>query len=52
MSDPGSRLDDHVGQFRDVRRQLEDGILPLATLVDGRRFSFQAPMSHELQIVA
>jgi hypothetical protein len=44
MSDAGSGLDAHVGQFRDVRRQLEDAILPLATSVDGRRFSFQAPL--------
>src|SRR5918994_664231 len=44
MSDPGSRLDDHVGQFRDVRRQLEEAILPLATSVDGRRFSFRVPL--------
>ncbi len=43
-SDPGSGLDAHVGQFRDVRRRLEDAILPLATSVDGRRFSFQAPL--------
>jgi uncharacterized protein len=45
MSDPGSGLDAHVGEFRDVRRRLEDAILPLATSVDGRRFSFQAPLS-------
>ena len=44
MSDAESGLDAHVGQFRDVRRQLEDAILPLATSVDGRRFSFQAPL--------
>jgi hypothetical protein len=44
MTDPGSGLDAHVEQFRDVRRQLEDAVLPLATSVDGRRFSFQAPL--------
>ena len=44
MSDSGSGLDAHVEQFRDVRRQLEDAVLPLATSVDGRRFSFQAPL--------
>jgi uncharacterized protein len=44
MSDAGAGLDDHVGQFRDVRRRLEDAVLPLATSVDGRRFSFQAPL--------
>jgi Helicase HerA, central domain len=44
MSDPGPGLDAHVGQFRDVRRQLEEAVLPLATSVDGRRFSFQAPL--------
>ena len=44
MSDPGRAATVHVGQFRDVRRQLEDAVLPLATSVDGRRFSFQAPL--------
>ena len=31
-------------EFRALRRQLEEGILPLATSVDGRRFSYQASL--------
>ena len=29
--------------FREARRELEESILPLATSVDGRRFSFVPP---------
>src|SRR5580698_10599656 len=37
--------------FREVRRNLEASILPLATSVDGRRFSFQASLyGLELQV--
>jgi uncharacterized protein len=32
--------------YRSVREELERGILPLATSVDGRRFSFQASLHH------
>ncbi|HMD24602.1 MAG TPA: ATP-binding protein [Streptosporangiaceae bacterium] len=35
--------------FREVRRNLEASILPLATSVDGRRFSFQASL-HGLEL--
>lgn len=41
----GSQLD----TFREVRRELEASILPLATSVDGRRFSFQASL-HGLKL--
>ncbi len=30
--------------FREMRRTLEASVLPLATSVDGRRFSFQASL--------
>src|SRR5580704_3990002 len=43
----GSQLD----TFREVRRNLEASILPLATSVDGRRFSFQASL-HGLELQA
>jgi hypothetical protein len=46
-----SDVDAHVERFRDVRRRLEAGILPLATSVDGRRFSFQASL-HGLELRA
>jgi uncharacterized protein len=36
-------------RYRAVRRQLEEEILPLATSVDGRRFSYQASL-HELRL--
>ena len=39
-----TEIDAHIERFRDVRRQLETSILPLATSVDGRRFSFQAAL--------
>jgi uncharacterized protein DUF87 len=35
--------------FRDMRRDLEASVLPLATSVDGRRFTFQASL-HDLQL--
>ena len=41
----GSQLD----TFRQVRRSLEASVLPLATSVDGRRFSFQASL-HGLEL--
>jgi uncharacterized protein len=31
-------------EYRGVREQLESAVLPLATSVDGRRFSFQTPL--------
>src|ERR1700755_3347214 len=41
----GSQLD----TFRETRREVEASVLPLATSVDGRRFTFQASL-HGLQI--
>ncbi len=41
----GQQLD----TFREVRRNLEASVLPLATSVDGRRFSFQASL-HGLEL--
>jgi uncharacterized protein len=38
-------------EYRDVREQLERSILPLATSVDGRRFTFQTSL-HELELEA
>ena len=43
-----SRLGPQVESFREARRNLEASVLPLATSVDGRRFSFQASL-HGLQ---
>jgi DNA helicase HerA-like ATPase len=42
-------LRDSLERYRAVRRQLEEEILPLATSVDGRRFSYQASL-HELRL--
>jgi uncharacterized protein len=38
-----------IERYRAVRQQLEQGILPLATSVDGRRFTYQASL-HELRM--
>jgi DNA helicase HerA-like ATPase len=38
------RLEEGVDRFRAVRRQLEASVLPLATSLDGRRFTFQASL--------
>ena len=38
-----------LASFREARRTLEASVLPLATSVDGRRFSFQASL-HGLQL--
>ena len=40
--DPGVAA--QLAGFREARRQLEASVLPLATSVDGRRFSFQASL--------
>ena len=43
-------LEDQLEAFRTNRRELEAAILPLATSLDGRQFSFQASLHHlELQ---
>ncbi len=44
-----SELGSQMDTFRRVRRSLEASILPLATSVDGRRFSFQASL-HGLEL--
>jgi DNA helicase HerA-like ATPase len=38
-------------RYRNVREELERAVLPLATSVDGLRFSFQTPL-HDLQLEA
>ena len=41
----GSRvLERRLARFRALRRELEGAVLPLATSIDGRRFSFQASL--------
>lgn len=45
--EPGLGL--QLETFRETRRNLEASVLPLATSVDGRRFSFQASL-HGLQM--
>src|SRR5215211_4581499 len=45
---PAGSLADVVDEYRMVRGELERSILPLATSVDGRQFTFQASL-HELQ---
>jgi len=40
--DPGVAA--QLAGFREARRQLEASVLPLATSVDGHRFSFQASL--------
>ncbi len=44
-------LSQQVESVREVRRNLEASVLPLATSVDGRRFSFQASL-HGLELQA
>jgi hypothetical protein len=39
-----SSLGAQLESFREARRSLEEAVLPLATSVDGRRFSFQASL--------
>jgi DNA helicase HerA-like ATPase len=41
---PLEALDGGAAQFRAMRAELERGVLPLATSLDGRRFSFQASL--------
>ena len=44
-----SRLDQQTAEFRALRREIEESILPLATSVDGRRFELQASL-HGLEL--
>jgi DNA helicase HerA-like ATPase len=39
-------MEQPLERFRAVRRELEAAVLPLATSIDGRRFSFQASLHH------
>ena len=46
-----SRLGPQLDSFREARRHLDASVLPLATSVDGRRFSFRASLhGSELQV--
>ena len=47
----GNALEDRLERFRAVRRDLEASVLPLATSVDGRRFTLQASL-HGLELQA
>src|SRR3954451_8793311 len=38
-----------LADYRALRHALEDAVLPLGTSVDGRRFTFQAPL-HDLRL--
>src|SRR5215207_9576239 len=42
-------LEQRLARFRALRRELEAAVLPLATSIDGRRFSFQASL-HGLEL--
>ncbi len=44
-------LEEQIAEFRDLRRRLEESVLPLATSVDGRRFELQASL-HGLELRA
>jgi hypothetical protein len=37
-------LEQHLAEYRDLRRRIEENVLGLATSVDGRRFEFQASL--------
>jgi len=49
--DGKSALGWQLESFREARRDIEASVLPLATSVDGRRFSFQASL-HRLELQA
>src|SRR5580704_15960587 len=49
--DEKSGLGSQLESFREARRDIEASVLPLATSVDGRRFSFQASL-HGLELQA
>src|ERR1700761_3224214 len=42
-------IDQQLDSFRAARRDIEASVLPLATSVDGRRFTFQASL-HDLEL--
>jgi uncharacterized protein len=39
-----SGLGQQINSFREARREMEESVLPLATSVDGRRFTFQSSL--------
>ncbi len=49
MSEASIDLRESLDRYRAVRQQLEEDVLPLATSVDGRRFSYQASL-HGLEL--
>jgi uncharacterized protein len=51
MTGEAGALEDRLERYRAVRHDLEAAVLPLATSVDGRRFSFQASL-HDLELSA
>jgi hypothetical protein len=51
VSSSQEELDSRLEEYRDLRRDLERAIVPLATSVDGRRFAFQASL-HGLELQA
>jgi len=51
VGDAPVEMQESLDRYRAVRRQLEERILPLATSVDGRRFSYQASL-HGLELQA
>ena len=51
MSSTPEELETRLEGYRDMRRDLERAIVPLATSVDGRRFTFQASL-HDLAFQA
>ena len=44
MVDNKLGIDRQLDSFRAARREIEASVLPLATSVDGRRFTFQASL--------
>jgi uncharacterized protein len=47
--DTQSGLGQQIDSFRQARQEMEESVLPLATSVDGRRFTFQASL-HGLEL--
>src|SRR5690625_4111380 len=49
MTDDDTALSQRIAAYRQAREQIERSLLPLATSVEGTRFTFQAPL-HDLAI--
>src|SRR5690625_4041383 len=49
MTDDDTALSHRIAAYRQAREQIERSLLPLATSVEGTRFTFQAPL-HDLEI--